>query len=86
MYAAEARDVDGLAPWSHEKADTRMVLNVQDAVRQGHSIVSIGKTVDTDVIEQNTVTAAGRLDIEELRVAFGTGRKFRFLNGCGTGT
>ena len=35
-------------------------------------------TVDTDVIVL-AVTATGRLDIEELWVAYGTGKKIRFL-------
>ncbi len=73
----QARDVDGLAPCSHEEADTRILLHVQDAVRQGYTKVSI-HTVDTDVTVL-AVTAAGCLDIEELWVAFGRGKKFRFL-------
>ena len=54
-----------------------MLLHVEDAVRQGYSKVSI-RTVDTDVVVL-AVTAAGRLDIDELWVAFGTGNNFRFL-------
>jgi len=54
-----------------------MLLHVEDAVTQGYSKVSI-RTVDTDVVVL-AVTAAGRLDIDELWVAFGTGKNFRFL-------
>ncbi len=77
MVCTQARDVDGLAPCSHEEADTRILLHVQDAVRHGYSKVLI-HTVDTDVIVL-AVTATGRLDIEELWVAYGTAKKIRFL-------
>ena len=77
VVCTQARDVAGLAPSSHEEADTRMLLHAEDAVRQGYSKVSI-RTVDTDVVVL-AVTAAGRLDIDELWVAFGTGKNFRFL-------
>lgn len=77
VVCTQARDVAGLAPCSHEEADTRMLLHVEDAVRQGYRKVSI-RTVDTDVVVL-AVTAAGRLDIDELWVAFGTGKNFRFL-------
>ncbi len=72
MVCTQARDIDGLAPCSHEEADTRILLHVQDAARQGYSKVLI-RTVDTDVIVL-AVTAAGRLGIEDLWVAFGTGK------------
>jgi hypothetical protein len=77
VLCTQARDVAGLAPCSHEEADTRILLHVEDAVRQGYTKVSI-RTVDTDVVIL-AVTAAERLDIDELWVAFGTGKNFRFL-------
>ncbi len=52
----------------HEEADTRMLLNLGDAVKEGYTKVSIC-TVDTDVLVL-AVTAAQRLDITELWVAF----------------
>ena len=70
-------DIAGLAPCSHEEADTRMLLHVEDATKQGYTTVSI-RTVDTDVIVI-AVSAAERLSIDELWVAFGTGKSFRFL-------
>jgi len=45
-------------------------IHVQDAVMQGYTKVSIC-TVDTDVVIL-AVTAAGRLNIDELWVAFAT--------------
>ena len=46
-------------------------------MKQGYIKVSI-RTVDTDVVVL-AVTAAERLSIDELWVAFGTGKSFRFL-------
>ena len=78
MLCTQPRDVAGLATCSHEKADTRILRHVEDTMRQGYSKVAI-RTVYTDVIL--AVTAAGRLDIDELWVAFATGKNFRFLAG-----
>ena len=54
-----------------------MLLHVDDTVKQGYTKVSV-RTVDTDVVVL-AVTAAQRLNIDELWVAFATGRSFRFL-------
>ena len=54
-----------------------MLLHVDNAVKQGHTKVSI-RTVDTDVVVL-AVAAAKRLSIDKLWVAFGTGKSFRFL-------
>ena len=72
-----ARYIAGLAPCTHEEADTRMLLPVQDAMKQGYTKVSI-RTVDTDVVVL-AVAAAEPLSIDQLWVAFGTGKSFRFL-------
>ena len=77
VLCSQPRDVAGLAPCSHEEADTRMLLHVVDAVNQGHTKVSI-RTVDTDVVVL-AVTACEHLNIEELWIAFATGKNFRFL-------
>ncbi|KAK3877040.1 hypothetical protein Pcinc_018219 [Petrolisthes cinctipes] len=77
VLCTQPRDVAGLAPCSHEEADTRILLHIQDAVRQGYTKVSI-RTMDTDVVIL-AVAAAGRLDIDELWVAFATGKNFRYL-------
>ena len=77
VFCTQPRDVAGLAPCTHEEADTRILLHVEDAVKQGYTKVSV-RTVDTDVVVL-AVTAAQRLNIDELRVAFATGRSFRFL-------
>jgi hypothetical protein len=62
---------------THEEADTRIFLHLEDAVKQGYSKVTV-RTVDTDVVVLG-VTSAHRLNITELWIAFGTGKHFRFL-------
>ena len=73
VVCTHARYITGLAPCTHEEADTRM----EDATKQGYTKVSIC-TVDTDVVFL-AVAAAERFSIDELWVAFGTGKSFRFL-------
>ena len=67
--ASIVRDVSGLAPCTHEEADTRILLHLEDAVRHGNTKVSI-RTVDTDVVVL-AVASAQRLNIPELWIAFG---------------
>ena len=69
----------GLAPCTHEEADTRILLHLGVAVQQGHNKMSI-RTVDTDVVLL-AITSAQRFnnDIAELCVAFGVGRRFQFI-------
>ena len=71
------QDISALAPCTHEEADTRIFLHLEDAVHQGHSRVSI-RTVDTDVVVL-AVASAQWLDIDELWIAFGVGKNFRFF-------
>ena len=77
VLCTKPRDLSGIARCNHEEADTRIMLHVDDAVKHGHTKVSI-RTVDTDVVVL-AVTSAQRLDIPELWVAFGTGNNYRFL-------
>ena len=67
------QDVSSLAPCIHEEADTCIFLHVEDAVQHGHNRVSI-RTVDTDVVVL-AVASAQRLDLAELWIAFGVGKK-----------
>ena len=53
------------------------MLHVEDAMKQVYTKVSI-RTVDTEVVVL-AVAAAERLSIDQLWVAFGTGKNFRFL-------
>ena len=79
VKCSQPRDLSALAPCTHEEADIRMILHVEDAVQNGYSKVMV-RTVDTDVVVL-AVTAASRLrnHISELWVAFGTGKHFRYL-------
>jgi hypothetical protein len=77
VLCTQPRDTSGIAPCTHEEADTRILLHLDDAVNEGYTKVSI-RTVDTDVVVL-AVTAAQQLNIAELWVAFGTGKNFRHL-------
>ena len=71
------RDLARLARCTHEEADTRIILHLEDGVKGGNDKLSI-RSVDTDVVVL-AVTAAQRLDVSELWIAFGTRKHFRFL-------
>ncbi|KAG0723068.1 hypothetical protein GWK47_043326 [Chionoecetes opilio] len=77
VLCSNRQDVSALAPCTHEEADTRILLHLQDAVQQGYSKVSI-RTVDTDVVVL-AIASANRLNISELWIAFGAGKSFRFI-------
>ena len=73
-------NISSLGPCSHEEADTRMLLHVQDALQQGHKKTLL-RTVDTDVLVLaeaflQQVTEGEHLD---LWAAFGTGNNFRHI-------
>ena len=70
-------DVAGLAPCTPDEADTSMLLHVEDGVKQGYTKVSL-RIIDTDVVVL-VVTAAQRLNIDDLWVAIAIGESFRFL-------
>ena len=70
-------NVSSLAPCTHAKADTRMLIHLEDSLHQGHSKVSI-HTVDTDVVVL-AITAAQRLNISELWLPLELERTSNFL-------
>ena len=70
-------DVSNLTLCSHEKADTRLILNSADAVLKGHRRVSI-RTVDTDLLVL-AVVSLDKIKPDELWVILGTGSHFRNL-------
>ena len=62
---------------THEEADTRVVLHVYIASQCGYWRVMI-RTIDTDVV----VLAVSKMQdivVDELWIAFGTGKHFRYL-------
>ena len=73
----QPRDNTGIAPCTHEEADTCILLHLADAVKEDYSKASI-RTVDTDVLVL-AVKAAQCLNLTELWVAFGAGKNFRHL-------
>lgn len=77
MLCNQSRDLSRLSPCTHEEADTRIILHLEDAVKEGKTKVSI-RTVDTDVVVL-AVSSAKRLSNTEVWIAFGTGKSFRFI-------
>ena len=71
------QDFAGLATCKHEEADTRIIVNLEDAVREKHNKISI-RTVDIDAVVL-AVTAAQCINASELWIVFGTGMSFRYL-------
>ncbi len=70
-------DTSGIAPCSHEEADSRIMVHLADCVSRGHSKITI-RTTDTDVVVL-AVSSMCHLNIEELWIAFGTGKSFRYI-------
>jgi len=66
-----------LAPCSHEEADSRIFVHVKDMAQQGHTKMMI-RTVDTDVVVI-AVAKFLQIGLEELWVAFGTGKNYRHI-------
>ena len=69
-----------LAQCTHEEADTRIMLHVADQLKQGHSKIQI-RTVDTDVVILAVATVQQLSpDLEELWIAFGNSKNYRYLS------
>ena len=66
-----------LAPCSQEEADSRIFVHVKDMAQNGHAKVMIC-TVDTDVVVI-AVAKFLQIGLEELWVAFGTGKNYRCI-------
>ena len=78
VSSRDGQNTDGLQPCSHEEADTRMLLHVKDAMNCGFKLVMI-RTVDTDVVVLAVAHFQGLPNIEQLWIAFGTGKDFRYI-------
>ena len=68
----------GLNVCNHEEADTRIFLHIDDITKQGHTSVMI-KTVDTDVVVLAVALFNEIPNIQQLFIAFGTGKNFRTI-------
>ena len=62
---------------THEEADTRVFLHAADWLKQGHKKVII-RTADTNVVVL-AISFVEEIKMEELCVAFGTGKYFRYI-------
>ena len=75
----QSRDLSRLSPCTHEEADTRVILHLEDALKEGKTKVSI-RTFDSDVVVL-AVSSAKRLSNTEVWIAFGT-RKLPFYSSA----
>ena len=71
-------DNAALNPFRHEEADTHMLLHVAHASRHGHSKILI-RTVDTDVVAIAVRIFQLFEALQQLWMAFDTGKSFRYL-------
>ena len=71
-------DNAALNPCGHEEADTHMLLHVAHATRHGHSKILI-RTVNTDVVAIAVRIFQLLEALQQLWVAFGTGKSFHYL-------
>ena len=77
LCSVTGSDLTGLAPGSHEEADTRIFVHVADTISKGCKKVFI-RTVDTDVIAI-AVAAVNVINPDELWVAYGNGPNLRYI-------
>lgn len=71
------QDLSHLEPCTHEEADTRIMLHVKDSAVCGNQKIMI-RTIDTDVVVL-AISIFHIIPINELWMAFGTGKHFRYL-------
>ena len=71
----QQEDVNSLAPCNQEEADTRMMLHV---AQHGHHQIEVRK-VDTGVVVIAVMVVQKLPAGDELWVAFGTGKKYRYI-------
>ena len=72
------QDTAILSPCNHEEADTRMLLHASHAASKGHNSIII-RTVDTDVLVLAVMVAEKVPEIQQLWLAFGNGKNFRYI-------
>jgi hypothetical protein len=79
VVCSPTRDnLDDLEPCTHEEADTRMLLHAADAAKQGSKKILL-RTVDTDVVVIAIASMQQLVDVDELWIAIGVGRYFRYI-------
>ena len=67
-----------LNPCGHEEADTHTMLHVAHATHHGHSKILI-RTVNTDIVAIAVRIFQLLEALQQLWIAFGTGKSFRYL-------
>ena len=77
VLSTNVTDTSSIAPCDHEEADTRLLIHVADAVNGGHESIMV-RTVDADVVVL-AISVIPSLNINELWVAFGSGRHLRYI-------
>ena len=78
VSSRDGQNTDGLQTCSHEEADTRMLLHIEYTMHSGFKSVMI-RTVDTYVDVLAVVHFQGLPNVEQLWIAFGTGKDFRYI-------
>ena len=68
-------DLTTLQSCNHSEADTRILLHLAHAVKQGHTRAYV-RTVDSDVVVL-TIRFFENLSLSELCVGFGNGKNYR---------
>ena len=71
-------DMQALIPCTHEEADTRMFIHVAHATHSGYKRIIL-RSCDSDVIVI-AISCVQDLYFEELWIAFGSGKIFRYLH------
>ena len=71
-------DESSLAPCGQEEADTRIMLHVAHAAEHDHRRIQV-RTVDTDVVVLAVMVAQALPCVDELWIAFGTGKNYRYI-------
>ena len=77
VVASCTYDCHALQPCDHEEADTCILLHAADCQKQGFSKFMI-RTVDTDIVVL-AVSIFHQLKLEEVWIAFGMKKKFRYI-------
>ena len=72
--------LNGIAPSTHEEADTRIFLHARHAVEESNEVLMI-KSSDTDVlvIALSVLPALGKIGLKQLWIAFGQGQNLRWI-------
>lgn len=78
LSVPQQEDINQLAPCSHEEADTRLMVHAVHDAQHGHHKIQI-RTVDSNVVVLAVMVAHTMPDEDELWIAFGTGKAFRYL-------